>query len=72
MRKILFLAMLTVLLFAFSGYAQTAPATAAAQPPAFQVKADELIKDKATRLEKIQAIHAFVRDQIDQAPTQYG
>jgi len=35
-------------------------------------KATELVIGKNSRLEKISAIHSFVRDEIGQAKTQYG
>ena len=39
---------------------------------AFDTKAKELLTGKNTRLEKISALHSFVRDEIGQAKTQYG
>ena len=35
-------------------------------------QAQELVKGKTTRLEKVSAIHSYVRDQIGQSKTQYG
>jgi|GEM_PF-3928021 len=39
---------------------------------AIATKAKELVTGKNTRLEKISALHSFVRDEIGQAKTQYG
>lgn len=41
-------------------------------PAVFAAKAKELTTGKTSRLEKIAALHAFVRDQIAEVPTNYG
>lgn len=35
-------------------------------------KAEELTADKTSQAEKILALHAFVRDEIREVPTEYG
>ena len=53
-----------------------APGAGAAEPgdtdAVFDAKANELVAGKSSRLEKITAIHIFVRDSIRQVETQYG
>ncbi len=44
----------------------------AAEDKAVEAKATELLTGKTTRLDKITVLHSFVRDEIDQAKTQYG
>jgi hypothetical protein len=39
---------------------------------AFTDKAKELTQGKDTRIEKLIAVHAFVRDEISQTKTQFG
>ncbi len=39
---------------------------------AIAAKAAEITKDKTQRIEKDLAVYSFVKDQIAQAPTQYG
>jgi hypothetical protein len=52
--------------------AQTCGVATNAEDSAIASTAQELVKDKPTRLDKLTALHAFVRDEIAQAKTQYG
>lgn len=38
----------------------------------FKTQAAKLTEDKKTRMDKINAIFAFVRDEVKQVPTKYG
>lgn len=72
MKRIFGFAALLVLMTALSSYAQSNAAPAAVPPDEFATKAQELTKDKTDRLDRLQALHTFVRDSIAQAKTQYG
>ena len=71
MKRIVGFASLIVLIFVLSASAQSA-APAVGDDAAFLAKAQELTKDKVSRLDKLQALQTFVRDEIAQAKTQYG
>jgi len=50
-----------------------APGAGAGEPDAvFDAKARELVAGKSARLEKIMALHAFVRDSIRQVTTSFS
>ena len=70
MRKVVGFAGVLLLFAALAGAQEQAAVTNEAA--VFKAKADELIKGKPARIEKLAAIQAFVRDEIAQAPTQYG
>ena len=64
------LALLAILLVALYGYTQSSSTNS--DNGVFSTKALELTKEKTDRIDKLQAIHTFVRDSIGQAKTQYG
>ena len=72
MKRFIGFASLVALLFVVSGYAQTCNTVTNSDDSVFQTKAQELTQDKVSRLDKLQALHTFVRDEIAQARTQYG
>lgn len=71
-RHVVLLALLVALPWMSCLRAQDGKDAAAAEAAQIKSLATTLTAGKAARAEKISAIYAHVRDQIAQAPTQYG
>ncbi|MDD4868926.1 MAG: hypothetical protein PHR77_00090 [Kiritimatiellae bacterium] len=63
-----------ILLFAISNVfaAEACGGAGTADDQLIASKAKELVKDKTTRIEKISALHSFVRDEINQIEAKYA
>ena len=72
MKQLLWIVSIFVLLWMMPVRAQQCDVVTNAEDSIIAQKAQELVKDKPTRFEKLAALHAFVRDEIGQAKTQYG
>ena len=72
MKKALGVVAALLAVWCLSACAQTCDVATNAEDSLIAAKAQELAKDKPARLNKITALHTFVRDEIAQAKTQYG
>ena len=72
MKRQVLLALLAVLPWAGGLQAQEKKEAAAEEAAQIKTLATGLTAGKTARADKIAAVHAHVRDQIAQAPTQYG
>ncbi|MEI6970626.1 MAG: hypothetical protein WCL44_03835 [bacterium] len=72
MKRFILPAMLLFMLCAVTARAQSCDSNTNSDDKVFVTKAQELTQGKNTRLEKLQAIHSFVRTEISQAKTEFG
>jgi hypothetical protein len=72
MKPILAVAALMISLCGGPVFAQSCDPADGSDTNAIAVKAQELTKDKSARIDKLMALHTFVRDEVALARTQYG